>query len=95
MALDTKTRIVVEAAVSEAVRQFDQFAKSVEKVDKAAQASAKRMEIVSRGTKAMGLALMGAATAGGAFIFQATKLAARVETLGVVTVTLGKNLGIK
>jgi hypothetical protein len=93
MTTDAKARIIVEATVAEAVRQFDQLAKSVEKVDKAAQESAKQMQAVQKTTQKMGLALMGAATAGGAFIFSATKLAARVETLGVVTATLGKNVG--
>jgi uncharacterized protein YukE len=43
-------------------------------------------------TKA-GLALAALGAAGTAFIGSATRLAARVETLGVVTVQLGKNVG--
>lgn len=54
---------------------------------------AKKGQAVNKFAKVAGPALLGVSAAGGAFLFSATKLAARVETLGVVTQQLGKVAG--
>lgn len=66
---------------------------NVKKLEKESRTLSKSLKLLSPGFRKAGLALSGLAVAGGAFLAKATQLAARVETLGVVTVTLGKNVG--
>ena len=53
----------------------------------------KRQRMMNRAMKIGGAAMLGFAAAGGAALYSATRLAARVETLGVVTRQLGKTAG--
>ena len=58
-----------------------------------AQSMQKDMENVKRVSTAAGVALLGLGAAGGAVIVKSTLLAARVETLGIVLMQVGKNAG--
>ncbi|KKL99403.1 hypothetical protein LCGC14_1814800, partial [marine sediment metagenome] len=65
----------------------------MQKLDKQAEKSAARNRQLERTATRAGLALTAFAAAGAVALFSATKLAARVETLGVVTRQLGKTAG--
>ncbi len=67
--------------------------RGVKSFGKEALTASKRTEILTGALKKTGLALTVASAASGALLLSSVKLAARVETLGVVTVTLGKNVG--
>ena len=85
-------------AVIEGLAAFERASRVIKKelvdiIDKEKELE-RQNEQVRKGLRNMGLALVGAAAAGGAFLFTATRLAARVETLGIVTAQLGKNVGL-
>lgn len=66
--------------------------RGVEAYGKEALTASKRTEILTGALKKTGIALTATAAASGALLFSSVKLAARVETLGVVTATLGRNV---
>ncbi|KKM01353.1 hypothetical protein LCGC14_1795290, partial [marine sediment metagenome] len=66
---------------------------STGKTAKELAAAEKQAKAFNQAMNRMGLALVAAGAAAVAFLFSATRLAARVETLGIVTVTLGRNIG--
>ena len=68
----------------------DQASPALKKVNKALGETEKATNLISSAWKLAGAAVIAGA---GAFIISSTKLAARVETLGVVTVKLGENIG--
>jgi hypothetical protein len=70
-----------------------QVAKELKDFQKEAKKSADALAPLHSAAKKAGLALAALGAAGFAFIGSATKLAARVETLGVVTTRLGANVG--
>lgn len=74
-------------------RGMRQINKGIESAGKAAEDTRKKTEGLNKTLRNVGLGMVGAAAAGGAFLLSATKLAARVETLGVVTKRLGENVG--
>jgi uncharacterized coiled-coil DUF342 family protein len=84
-------------AVIEGVSSFERGTRrmkdGLEDVGKSAMTAEKRTQILSKGLTKLGLAFVATAAAGGALLLSSVKLAARVETLGVVTTTLGKNVG--
>jgi hypothetical protein len=84
-------------AVIEGVQAFRRGAKQVQDgiddIGKQSKLTDKEIQQLSSGLKTVGIALSAVAAAGSAFLYSATRLAARVETLGVVTATLGKNVG--
>jgi hypothetical protein len=91
-------------AVIEGLSIFNRDARLINKRLKEVTGNIQELEKTSRGLTATlddfgpqlrraGLALTALGAAGGFFLFKATQLAARVETLGVVTETLGKNVG--
>jgi uncharacterized protein YoxC len=63
------------------------------KTEKASKGLTASLAQFSPQLKKAGLALTALGAAGGFFLLKATQLAARVETLGVVTEVLGKNVG--
>jgi hypothetical protein len=73
---------------------MEQNLKVMEETDQAQQSNAISAEMWSKGLTAAGVALGAVGAASGALIFSSTKLAARVETLGVVTQRLGANVGL-
>jgi hypothetical protein len=91
-------------AVIEGLSIFNRDARLINKRLKEVTGNIQELEKTSRGLtatlddfgpqlKKAGLALTALGAAGGFFLFKATQLAARVETLGVVTETLGRNVG--
>ncbi len=74
-------------------RRLKEVTGNVQKLEKESRSLSASLKTLSPGFKKAGLALTGLAVAGGAFLVKATMLAARVETLGVVTEVLGKNVG--
>ena len=85
-------------AVIEGLAAFERASRVIKKelvdiIDKEKELERKN-EQLRKGLRNIGLAFVGVAAAGGAFLFTATRLAARVETLGVVTKQLGKNVGL-
>lgn len=52
-----------------------------------------RLKTLEGAAGKVGTALLAGSAASGAFLYSATRLAARVETLGAVTVRLGRNVG--
>jgi hypothetical protein len=91
-------------AVIEGLSIFNRDARLINKRLKEVTGNIQELEKTSRGLTATldqfgpqlrraGLALTALGAAGGFFLFKATQLAARVETLGVVTETLGRNVG--
>lgn len=84
-------------AVVEGLGAFNRGIKQIEKgfgaAGDAAKEAQKETENLNKVLKTVGIGMVAAAGASGAFIFSATKLAARVETLGVVTKRLGENVG--
>jgi hypothetical protein len=65
--------------------------KQLGKIEKEGKKTSKGMALLGKAIAAIGFAA--AAKQAATFVFEATKLAARVETLGVVTQTLGKTAG--
>jgi len=84
-------------AVIEGLQAFEAAArkirKEIEDVGKSGKLTEREIAKLSQTLRNIGLAFTAASAAGGAFLYSATRLAARVETLGVVTTTLGKNAG--
>ncbi len=74
-------------------KRLQEVTGNVKKLEKESRSLTKSLKTLSPGFRKAGLALSGLAVAGAAFLVKATQLAARVETLGVVTETLGKNVG--
>lgn len=85
-------RAVVEgiSAFNRGMRQID---KGLKAAGDAAEVTQKKTENLNKTLRNVGIGMVAAAAAGGAFLFSATRLAARVETLGVVTKRLGENVG--
>lgn len=85
-------RAVVEgiSAFNRGMRQIDRGLKAA---GDAAEVTQKKTENLNKALRNVGIGMTVAAAAGGAFLFSATRLAARVETLGVVTKRLGENVG--
>lgn len=67
--------------------------RSVDQYGKAAMSASERTKILTDTLKKVGIGLTAVAAVSGALIFSSVKLAARVQTLGVVTTVLGKNVG--
>lgn len=84
--------------VVEGMGQFNRAMNDVQKAfKKSGDASRKANKDVKDFNQALtntALAMVGVGAAGGAFFVSATKLAARVETLGVVVRRLGQNVGM-
>jgi len=84
-------------AVIEGLSSFNKGMKDMKRgiigVGDAGMTAAKRTETLNNALKVTGIAFTAAATASGAMLYSSVKLAARVETLGVVTKVLGKNVG--
>ena len=93
MSLDARARIIISAVATEAIAEMARVEKATAALNKQAAESAKRQQTMMRASKLAGAALLGFAAAGGVALFSATRLAARVETLGVVTRQLGKTAG--
>lgn len=71
-----------------------QVAKDLRDLKKEGQDTGQVFDVLTSSATKAGIALTAMAAAGGVFLGSAVKLAARVETLGVVTVQLGKNIGV-
>jgi len=84
-------------AVVEGLSAFQRGIKSIEQgidnVAKRAEASKAKVEFFGKALTGLGVAFTGAAAAGAALLTSSIRLAARVETLGVVTKRLGENVG--
>lgn len=93
MAIDARAKIIIEAVAQQAIAEMARVSKATQELNKQSQIAAKRQQQLTKMATRAGLALTAFAVAGGAALFSATRLAARVETLGVVTRQLGKNAG--
>ncbi|HDZ38846.1 MAG TPA: hypothetical protein ENH62_11250, partial [Marinobacter sp.] len=93
MAFETVGVKVVLEGVAAFERGMRRVGASTEKTAKELAAAEKQAKAFNQAMNRMGLALVAAGAAAVAFLFSATRLAARVETLGIVTVTLGRNIG--
>lgn len=93
MSVYAKGTILLDAKTLAAQKGLEAVAKSTEKVGKEIDKTSKKAKAFSAVANSMGNALMVGAVAGGAFLASSVKLAARVETLGVVVNKLGENAG--
>lgn len=75
-------------------RGIQQIEKGFKQAGDAAKETSKQAEDLNKVMKTVGIGLTAAAAASGAFLFSTVRLAARVETLGVVTKRLGENIGV-
>jgi hypothetical protein len=78
-------------AFNHAKKELDVLNKQLGKLDKEGKKADKSIGMLGKAIAGIGFAA--AAKQAAQFVFEATKLAARVETLGVVTQTLGRNAG--
>ena len=74
-----------------AKKELDSLNKQLGNVEKTGKETSKGMGMLGKAVGAIGFAML--AKEAGKFIVESTKLAARVETLAVVTETLGRNAG--
>lgn len=93
MAFETVGVKIILEGVAAFERGMSRVKRSTEKAGKELERTEKQAKAFNRAMNRMGLALVAAGSAAGVFLFSATRLAARVQTLGVVTVTLGRNIG--
>lgn len=84
---------VINRRLKEVTRGLKDVEGRSRKTGRSMDSFGQKLKGVSGDLLILGAALTAVGVAGGAFLFAATQLAARVETLGVVTVTLGKNVG--
>jgi len=82
---------IVIRAFDDATKKFKTVDKAIEKTGKTAKKTSEGMQMLGKAVAAVGFAAL--AKQAGKFVIESTKLAARVETLGVVTQTLGKTAG--
>jgi hypothetical protein len=75
------------------IKALDQASGELKKITGDVQGLGRTSEETSRKLKRLGLGLSAMSALGGLFLVSATKLAARVETLGIVVDTVGKNAG--
>ena len=84
---------IINRRLKEVTRGLTDVDRKSRKTGRGMDSFGRKLKGVSGDLLILGGALTAVGVAGGAFLFTATQLAARVETLGVVTVTLGKNVG--
>ena len=88
----TKNQIdITIRAFNLAKKELDALNKQLGNVEKTGKETSKGMGLLGKTIAGIGFAA--AAKEAGQFIYESTMLSARVETLGVVTKTLGKNAG--
>ncbi len=89
-------RSILELILSSSKRgdAAKQVSKDLRDLKKEGRETKEVFDVLGGAATKAGIALSAMSAAGVAFLGSATKLAARVETLGVVTVQLGKNIGM-
>lgn len=100
---DTTQKAIVDAAAktkaakeqeAQAFKQMeDRMTSSAALARQKAAEEAKAYQDLANSMLGVGAGFTAMAAAGGAFLFQATQVAARAQTLGIVTKTLGENVG--
>ena len=93
MAFETVGVKVTLEGVAAFERGMSRVERSMFRTGRQVMTTEERAKVFNKTLTRMGIALTAAGGAAVAFLFSATRLAARVQTLGVVTVTLGRNIG--
>lgn len=88
-----KVKAAKEAEAKAFQDMSDRMASSSALAQQKAREEAAAYDALAKQMAVTGAAFMAAAAAGGALLYSSVQLAARVETLGVVTRTLGANIG--
>ena len=90
----SKSGANVERMIGSLRVSMDKNTAAMDKQKVSIEEQVEALEQWSGGLKQVGVALAAVGAAGGALIYSSVRLAARVETLGIVTQTLGRNLGM-